>query len=79
MLSDGIRSCDICGEEIPKGSKFAVRTVARESAKTVRATLGLDPLTSDVLWRENVDGSISLDVCTLCYVSMGPDAEKMVH
>ena len=79
MLKEGVRTCDVCGERIPSGTKFGVRTAPQEKTEMVRATLRADPLTRDMSWRENPDGSLSLDMCTVCYLSMDTETKGSVH
>lgn len=66
MLKDGERFCDVCEEEIPKGAVY------RRSHLLAYAVvlLTIDP-DSPPTWTTNPDGTLSLDACTTCVLSMG--------
>jgi len=67
MLSEGKRVCDICGEEIPKGTKFRQNHLPPEAAAMLsdpddpelRATFTVNP-----------DGTLTLDRCLDCFMDM---------
>jgi hypothetical protein len=73
MLENGQRFCDVCNEKIPKGSTY------QRSSMPVRATdlltAGHDP---DLVptWTTNPDGTISMDICVICVLSMGVSPAK---
>jgi hypothetical protein len=71
MVKDGRRFCDICAEEIPKG---IVYRRSRLLAYAV-ALLTIDPDLTPT-WTTNQDGTISLDACTTCVLSMGDSPRK---
>jgi len=69
MLKERKRICDVCGEEIPKGTKFRKSTMPAEAAALLVAPDDPDLIPT---WTVNADGTITMDVCLECTVSMGP-------
>lgn len=68
MLKDGGRVCDVCGEEIPKGQKFRKSTMPAHAATLLPATDDPDLIPT---WTVNDDGTVTMDICLMCTVSMG--------
>jgi hypothetical protein len=68
MEQNGLPICDVCGAEIPEGTKYKRATMAPRAAELLR--LGGPDLTPT--WTTNADGTVSLDICTTCVLSMGP-------
>jgi hypothetical protein len=66
MLKDGKRFCDVCEEEIPKGTTYRRSRLPAYAA----ALLTIDPDLAPT-WTTNPDGTLSLDACTTCVLSMG--------
>ena len=64
MLKDGERFCDVCEEKIPKGAVY------RRSHLPAYAAVLLNPDLAPT-WTTNPDGTLSLDACTTCVLSMG--------
>ena len=73
MLKHRMRYCHVCGEEIPKGDKYSVRTMQPEGAAML---LDTDDPELVPTWTQNPDGTVRLDICTTCYLSMGGPNEK---
>jgi hypothetical protein len=74
MVKDGKRFCDICAEEIPKGT---VHRRSRLPAYAV-ALLTIDPDLTPT-WTTNPDGTLSTDSCITCVLAMGnaPRADEI--
>jgi hypothetical protein len=71
MLKEGKRFCDVCEENIPKGAKFG----SRLPPHAVRLlTAGRPDLTPT--WTTNADGTISIDLCLTCGLSMDTGSGK---
>lgn len=68
MFKDNLRFCDVCADEIPKGTKYCVTTLSPEAAAAF-----LDVTDPDLVptWMQNQDGTLRLDICGTCYLSMG--------
>lgn len=68
MVKDGERYCDVCASGIPRGEKYSARTMSAEGA-----ALLLDVDDPDLIptWTQNADGTVRLDICMTCYLSMG--------
>ncbi len=67
MVKDGQRFCDVCDEKIPKAAKYqrnCMPAAAAEIFRSVRAPR-LVPT-----WTPNADGTISMDICITCVLSM---------
>jgi hypothetical protein len=67
VLKDGKRYCDVCASDIQRGEKYSVRTMPAEGAAVL-----LDADDPDLVptWTQNPDGTVRLDVCMTCYLSM---------
>ncbi|MGC1398717.1 hypothetical protein [Candidatus Binatus sp.] len=75
MLKDEKRFCDVCEENIPKGTKFKQHCLRPDAAGVFAASRpDLTPT-----WTMNQDGTISLDVCLTCALSMdiGPGKDEI--
>jgi hypothetical protein len=73
MVKDGKRFCDICEETILKG------VVYRRSLLPANAVALLTSIRDPDLrptWTTNRDGTISLDACPTCVLSMGDSPGK---
>jgi hypothetical protein len=68
IQTHGQRFCDICDEEIPKGTEYQRNRMPGHAADLLR--VGHDP---DLVptWTTNADGTISMDICVTCVLSMG--------
>jgi hypothetical protein len=65
MTRDGERFCDVCDEKIPPGTKYQRSRMLARAAELLK----LDPeLTPN--WTTNSDGTISMDICITCVLSM---------
>lgn len=76
MLSDKIRICDICADEIPVGTTYRKSTMLPEAAELFAATEDPDVRPT---WTINPDGAVTLDICPTCVLSVGkpPEREQM--
>jgi hypothetical protein len=70
------RYCDVCAAEIPKGEKYSVRTMAAEGAALL---LDVDDPELVPTWTQNSDGTVRLDICTVCCVSMSGSPDNKVQ
>ena len=68
MLKDSQRFCDVCGESIPNGDKNRKSTMPVQAAEILSATDDPDLIPS---WTKNSDGTVTMDICLTCTVSMG--------
>lgn len=71
MLKDGKRFCDVCAEDIPKGTKYLKSTMPAQAAAllSARDDPGLIPT-----WTVNDNGTVTMDICLECEVAMGTAA-----
>jgi len=67
-LNNGDRVCDVCGEALPTGQKFRKSTMPAHAA-TLLSTSNDPDLTPT--WTVNDDGTVTMDICLSCTVSMG--------
>ena len=67
MIKDGFRICDLCGNIIPKGTKYQMTIVSIEQA---RMYVNLRHIRKVLSWTELEDGKIQLDICQHCYVEI---------
>ncbi len=77
MLKENRRVCDVCGDDIPKGTKYRVARLRPEDASALLdvSDIGLIPS-----WTQEPDGIVRLDICLDCHMSMGRSFEsKEVH
>ena len=76
MLRDSSRVCDVCGETMPPRSTYSIATLPPEKAAILLEVGDAELLPT---WTQNLDGTVRLDVCLDCYMSMGqlPDAKKV--
>jgi len=65
-----LRFCDVCDEEIAKGERYQRTTMPQAAAFMLTSLFADDP---DELpeWSDNADGTITMDVCATCVMSMG--------
>ena len=68
MLSDKFRICDICEDEIPKGTAYRKATMPPEAANLLASTEDPDIRAT---WTVNPDGTVTMDICPTCVLSMG--------
>ena len=74
MLKDDIRICDVCGEDIPKCDIYRVATITPEVADVFLNLRDKDLVPT---WTQNYDGTVSLDICLDCHLSMGDQIESI--
>jgi hypothetical protein len=69
MLTGHTRTCDVCGDTISKGEKYAVNIVSKEKAELFRSMMGNDP---ESVPSTTVDtkGNIRLEMCLECRITM---------
>lgn len=74
MTKDGKRFCDVCDDRIPVGTKYQRNRMPAHAAEL----LTLDPALTPT-WTTNPDGTISMDICLTCVLSMGvtPGKDEM--
>lgn len=72
MLKAGIRSCDICEDEILKGSSYAFYVIPPDKIDLVRMAVGNVGLT-------DATGKLRLDVCLSCRINMQMPGEEIVQ
>lgn len=73
MKDSNRRFCDVCNEEISKGEKYQRVTLAREAAEIFRSQEDSELRPS---WTENPDGTVTMDICATCTLSMGDTPPK---
>ena len=68
MLRENDRICDVCGENIPNGRMFRAANIPPGAA-----ALFLDIEDPGLIptWDQNPDGTVRLDICQECTLSMG--------
>jgi len=73
MVKEGKRICDVCGDHIPKATKYRNTTMHAEAARLLSAldNPGLVPS-----WTVNDNGTVTMDICLECTVSIGATAPK---
>lgn len=69
MLKENSRLCDVCGEVIPKGTKYAVNIVPKGKAELFRSLNDSDPEMSATT-TVDARGNIRLDICLECRINM---------
>lgn len=80
MLKDNIRICDVCGEEITKGEKFNQQTVSADRAALFLAAVqAIHDYEMQQSWTKHPDGSITVDLCLQCYISIGHGETEKAH
>jgi len=67
--------CDVCGEEIPKGTRYVAYRVPPKAAALLRN----DDPELNVSSTIEKDGNVRLDVCLECRVNMGFTGEEAVN
>jgi len=72
MLKRNTRICDVCGNEIPKGTTYRVATITPEVAALFLNENDIDLVPT---WTQNPDGTVRLDICLDCHLSMGEALE----
>ena len=73
MLKERKRMCDVCGEHIPQGTHYRKSTMPAEAAALLSAPGDPDLIPT---WTVNDDGSVTMDICLECTISMGTAAPE---
>ncbi len=73
MLKENIRICDVCDEEISKGETYRVEVIKPEVAAIFLNTSDKDLIPT---WTQKPDGTVILDVCLDCHLSMGNPSNR---
>jgi len=68
VFKDRQRMCDVCGEDILQGEKYRTATMPAQAAEMLSATDDPDSIPT---WTVNDNGTVTLDICLTCTVSMG--------
>lgn len=68
MLVDKVRICDVCGDDIACGAHYRVACTPPEAASLL---LDMDDPGLIPTWEQNPDGTVRLDICQGCTLSMG--------
>lgn len=66
MLTSGVRSCDVCDDEIGRGATYYRANLRPEAAAMLIEAGEFSPTFS-----QNPDGTVRLDICLDCYGNMG--------
>lgn len=66
MLTEGVRTCDVCEDTIEKGAVFYRSTCRPEAAVLLASSPDLAPT-----FTRNPDGTVTLDICLDCFGNMG--------
>jgi hypothetical protein len=69
MLKDHMRVCDVCEAEIEPGEKYFRNTLHAYAAAML---LENDNPALVPSFTQNADGTVNLDICQTCYLSMEP-------
>ena len=67
MLKEGQRFCDLCDERIIKGATYQRNRMAAHAANLLTIAGAPDLIQT---WTTHPDGTISMDICTTCVLSM---------
>jgi hypothetical protein len=73
MLQNGQRVCDVCNATITKGTRYQHNRMPAQSASLLTADQDPDLTPS---WTTNADGTISMDICATCSLSMDVNRGK---
>ncbi len=68
MHQNGKRHCDICGEIIPQGAIYQIRSLDPGASQTLMTAGDTEMVPT---WTAQEDGSVRLDICTYCSLAMG--------
>jgi len=63
MVTNGVRFCDICKEQIPKGARYRVNTILKNG-------LPPDPSKKETSFDVDSEGNVRRDVCLDCWMHM---------
>jgi hypothetical protein len=73
MKENEQRFCDVCNEEIPKGAKYQRSQMPAYAAGLLRVRDDRDLIPT---WTTNRGGTIFMDICTTCPLSMNISPRK---
>ena len=76
MVKDGVRTCDVCEEAIPKAAKYSVSVIQKRHAELFRQAMLEDP-TLAATFTEDERGNVQLEICLDCKMSMGKPGESV--
>ena len=79
MLKDNIRSCDVCGSEIPTGERYVVSKIPKHRLQLIEELMpGIEP---DMRPTMAVDsqGNLRLDICLDCHMNMSVPGTETVN
>ena len=74
MIKDGVQVCDVCGETIPRGTKYAVHLLPQARVKLLISLETDDPKTASTLTLDS-NGNALLEICLDCKAQMGIHGE----
>jgi hypothetical protein len=76
MVKDGVRTCDVCEEKIPKAAKYSVTVIQKRHAELFREAMLEDPAMA-ATFTEDEQGNVRLEICLDCKVRMGKPGETV--
>lgn len=68
MLQNDRRICDVCGEQIAKGEKYRRVKLAPTALAMLQSSDDRDLVPTMTV---NPDGTVNMDICLTCTLSMG--------
>ena len=79
MLKNLLRSCDVCGSEIPKGERYVVSKITKHRLQFIEDLMpGIEP---DMLPVMDMDaqGNLRLDICLACHLNMSVPGTETIN
>lgn len=79
MFKNNLRSCDVCGSEIPKGERYVVSKIPKQHLQLIEElTPGIEP---DMRPPMDVDseGNWRVDICLDCHMSMDVPGTETIN
>jgi hypothetical protein len=76
VVRNSVRTCDVCGTEIPKGDMYAVNVIVRRNADDFMESMsrnsgGIPTFTADG------QGNLTLEICMNCKLKISEPGETV--
>ena len=79
MVKNNLRSCDLCGSEIPEDEPYVVSNIPKPRLHIIEALMpGIEP---DMRPSMDVDseGNLRVDICLNCHMNMDVPAAETIN
>jgi hypothetical protein len=76
VVRNGVRTCDVCGTEIPKGDTYAVNVIVRRNAGDFMGSMRQNPGGIPTFTADG-QGNLTLEICLNCKLKISEPAARV--